>query len=92
MSANDHQVGGDHYIEFEVQVWDIIKMYDLGYLDGHAVKYLLRWKRKGGVVDLAKAAHFIEKLIEQERADPSIMQTSLHEVREGAQRPTRGED
>jgi hypothetical protein len=35
-------------------------------IDGNALKYLMRFKDKGGVEDLRKAKHYIEKLIEME--------------------------
>lgn len=66
MSANDIQVGGNHYKQFKYETWDVILDWKLGYLDGNAVKYLSRWKDKGGVNDLFKAKHYIEKLIEEE--------------------------
>lgn len=49
-----------------IQPWDFIASNDIGYLDGCAIKYLARWKDKGGVEDLRKARHFIDKLIETE--------------------------
>jgi hypothetical protein len=66
MSANDMQVGGVHYKQFEYETWDVIRDWGLGYFDGNAVKYLSRWRHKGGVDDLRKAKHYIEKLIENE--------------------------
>ena len=65
MLANDKQVGGNHY-KTTIEPWDAILDWKLGYLDGSAVKYLSRWRKKGGVDDLRKAVHFIEKLIEVE--------------------------
>jgi hypothetical protein len=65
MSANDNQVGGDHY-KMAYETWDVINAWGLGYFDGNAVKYLSRWRKKGGVQDLKKAAHYIQKLIELE--------------------------
>ena len=62
--ANDIQVGGDHYKQFQYETWDVIADWNLGYFDGNAVKYLSRWKHKGGVHDLKKARHYIDKLIE----------------------------
>ena len=62
--ANDEQVGGRHYIEKAIQPWDFIVANDLGYLEGCIVKYVSRYKDKGGVEDLIKAAHYLEKLIE----------------------------
>lgn len=66
MSANDKQISGDHY-KMGIEPWDAIIAWGLGYLDGNAVKYLSRWRKKGGVADLEKAKHYIEKLIENER-------------------------
>jgi hypothetical protein len=65
MTANNKQIGGNHY-KTPIEPWDAIVAWELGYLDGSAVKYLSRWRKKGGVDDLRKAAHFIEKLIEIE--------------------------
>jgi hypothetical protein len=65
MSANDKQVGGSHY-KTNIEPWDAITDWGLGYLDGSAVKYLSRWHKKGGVQDLEKAVHFLQKLIEVE--------------------------
>jgi hypothetical protein len=65
MSANETQVGGDHY-KMTYETWDVIHAWGLGYFDGNAVKYLSRWRKKGGVQDLKKAAHYIQKLIELE--------------------------
>jgi len=65
MNANDKQIQGTHY-QTNIQPWDAITDWELGFLDGCAVKYLSRWRKKGGVDDLRKAVHFIEKLIEVE--------------------------
>lgn len=35
-----------------------------GFCVGNAIKYLWRWKHKGGVVDLEKARWYLDKLIE----------------------------
>lgn len=68
MSANDEQHGGSHYKDKAIQPWDYIIANNLGYLEGCAIKYLSRWKEKGGIQDLQKAKHFIEKIIEVESA------------------------
>lgn len=63
--ANDIQIGGNHYKKFTgAEPWDIITQWQLGYLDGTALKYIARWRDKGGVEDLKKAAHFLQKAIE----------------------------
>lgn len=68
MSANDSQVAGKHYKEKAIQPWDYIALNGIGYLEGCSIKYLTRWKEKGGVQDLLKARHYIDKLIEVESA------------------------
>lgn len=68
-SANATQVAGDHYKRHKYETWDVILDWNLGYLDGNAVKYLSRWRHKGGVQDLKKARHYIDKLIEVEEAN-----------------------
>lgn len=65
MKANDKQIGGSHYA-MPIQAWDFIAVNGIGFMEGSAISYLSRWRRKGGVEDLRKAIHFIEKLIELE--------------------------
>lgn len=62
--ANAVQIGGQHYQSKAIQPWDYIASNNLGYLEGNVVKYVSRWKEKGGVEDLKKAAHYLAKLIE----------------------------
>lgn len=65
MSAEDTQVGGDHYVKHgALQPWKIIDHYKLGFYDGSALSYILRAADKGGVEDLRKARHYLDKLIE----------------------------
>lgn len=72
MSANDKQVGGNHYATKGIQPWDAIVDWQLGFLDGNVVKYMARWHSKGGVADLQKAMHYLEKLIEVESAKHEV--------------------
>jgi hypothetical protein len=62
-TANEIQVGGDHYKK-AIQPWDFIAANGLGYFEGNIVKYVSRWQDKGGINDLRKAKHYLEKLIE----------------------------
>ena len=66
MSANDMQVGGTHYAKNAIQPWDYIVANNLGYLEGNIVKYISRWRDKGGVEDIRKVIHYAQKLIEVE--------------------------
>jgi hypothetical protein len=65
--ANDRQIGGEHYKHLKPEPWDVIVAWNLGYLDGNIVKYVTRYREKGGLVDLLKAQHYLEKLIEIEK-------------------------
>lgn len=65
-TVNDIQHGGTHYKTFTMQPWDVVLDWQLGYLDGTALKYISRWKEKNGIEDLQKAIHFLQKLIEVE--------------------------
>lgn len=66
--ANAIQYGGDHYKKLGIQHWDYVEANGIPYLEACAIKYLTRWRDKGGVTDLRKAIHFIEKRIELEEA------------------------
>jgi hypothetical protein len=65
-AVDTRQVGGDHYTRLEIQPWEVIERNNMGFFDGNAVKYLMRYKAKGGVQDLEKARHYLDKLIELE--------------------------
>jgi len=64
MSANDTQVGGNHYAKQGIQTLDYIAANEIGYFEGNVIKYVSRWKQKGGIEDLRKAQHYLSKLIE----------------------------
>jgi hypothetical protein len=65
--ANSKQVSGSHYSDKEIQPWDYIYANNLCYFTGNCVKYVSRWRDKGGIDDLKKAIHYLEKLIELEQ-------------------------
>lgn len=68
MQANDKQIGGNHYQAKSIQPWDVVAAWGLGFFEGNALKYLARWRTKGGVTDLNKAIHYLQKLVEIEEA------------------------
>lgn len=70
MDANKYQHGGDHYQKQTIQVWDFIEQNKIPYLEGNVIRYVSRWRDKGGFEDLLKARHYIEKLIEVEGKKP----------------------
>lgn len=64
MAAKDEQIGGDHYKKYGIQPVEFIMANDIPFCEGNAIKYLVRWRDKGGVSDLLKARHYIDLLIE----------------------------
>jgi hypothetical protein len=67
--ASAVQVGGSHYKKFAIQPAEFCHKNNIPYLEATAIKYLCRWRDKGGIQDLEKAKHFIDLLIEFENAN-----------------------
>ena len=68
--ANQYQVAGSHYQKYgKLQHWDIVAYFNLDYFQGCISKYLFRYKDKGGIQDLEKAKHYLEKYIELLKAE-----------------------
>lgn len=70
-SALKVQVAGNHYKGLAIQPVEYIHANQIPFMEGSAIKYLTRWRNKGGLDDLRKAKHFIELLIELETRSPS---------------------
>ena len=70
--ANSRQVGGEHYrkVAGAPQHWDFVLAHGIPYMEAQIIKYVMRWRDKGGLQDLEKAKHFLEKLIEHESTYP----------------------
>lgn len=69
MAANDSQIGGSHYTNKLIQPWEAMEAWMTleafqGFLMGNVIKYAARHSDKGGVEDLKKARHYLDKLIE----------------------------
>ena len=62
-------IGGQHYKGFVMQPAEYAYWNNLGFCEASVVKYVTRWRQKGGVEDLKKARHFIEMLIQLAQAD-----------------------
>ncbi len=56
----DTQIGGDHYRTMAIQPIEYITKNGLGFTEGSVVKYVSRWRNKGGVQDLYKARHLLD--------------------------------
>lgn len=62
----DVQVGGTHYKGMAIQPFEYIHKNGIGFAEGCVIKYVSRWRAKGGVEDLKKARHFLDLLIDAE--------------------------
>lgn len=65
-SALNKQISGSHYKGLKIQPIEYLHANNIPFAEGCAIKYLTRWRDKGGISDLEKAKHFIELLIELE--------------------------
>ena len=66
MSALDKQIGGKHYKKFKIQPIQYITANNIPYIEGNIIKYISRWRDKGGIDDLDKVIHYVELLKEME--------------------------
>lgn len=65
-SANAKQVDGGHYKgdTILIEPWDYCMANQLDGMQYNIIKYVTRWPDKGGVRDLEKVVHYLEKYIE----------------------------
>lgn len=66
-SALQTQIGGDHYKKLAIQPMQYSMANKLDACQHTIIKYVTRFRDKGGVADLEKARHTIDLLIEMER-------------------------
>lgn len=91
MSALDKQVSGDHYKDLKIQPIEYIHANSIPFAEGCVIKYVSRWRSKGGIKDLEKAKHFLELLIELENKAEAPMREAMDRlnglaaIAEGAQ-------
>jgi len=67
MKSYKKQIGGNHYLKYKIQPIEFIIKNNIGFVEGNILKYILRFKEKGGVQDLEKAKHYIELLIDSSK-------------------------
>lgn len=72
-SAFDTQVGGSHYKNLPIQPLEFIVKNGLDFLQGCVVKYVVRYKLKGGIEDLQKARHYLDMMIELEEKKEKLI-------------------
>ena len=65
-SALGKQVGGQHYKDQAIQPVEYIHANGLSFLAGNVVKYISRYSKKGEAIDVEKAKHYCELILELE--------------------------
>ncbi|QHJ81276.1 MAG: hypothetical protein [Caudoviricetes sp.] len=65
--ALDTQVGGGHYKDMAIQPMEYSMKNGLDACQHTAIKYISRFRDKGGIQDLEKAKHCIDMLIQFEQ-------------------------
>lgn len=74
MQALSTQIGGDHYKKHRIQPVEFIHANGIPFIEANCIKYLVRWRDKGGVKDLEKVKHYVDLLIELEtRANAQLV-------------------
>lgn len=62
----NYQVGGSHYDGMVIQPHEYITKNKIGWSAGNAIKYLSRYRMKGGADDVRKAIHYCQLLLAEE--------------------------
>ena len=73
------KIGGDHY-SMRIEPIQFILENGIDYCEGNVIKYVSRWRNKGGLQDLEKAKHYIDFLIASELDKAKSESTELQGV------------
>ena len=76
MNALETQIGGDHYKGMKIQPIDFSMQNGMDACQHSIIKYVSRFRSKGGLQDLEKAKHFLDILIEFEKKAQPILPTT----------------
>lgn len=72
IKASEVQIDGDHYKKYPIQPAEYCFANNIPTLEGLVIKYITRWRDKGGVNDLEKAKHCINMILEFEKKYETI--------------------
>lgn len=61
-----------HYSGMTVDVIDFCLRNGIPYPEGNVIKYVCRWRKKGGIADLEKARDYLDRLIAHEKSEGAI--------------------
>ena len=83
MSAFETQVSGTHYSKLAIQPMQYSMANKLDACQHTIIKYVTRFRDKGGLADLKKARHVIDMLIELEYGEKADKATTTEESGDG---------
>lgn len=77
-----------------IEHWDLAAIFNWDPFQYQITKYAMRWRDKGGIADLEKCLHFVQKYIEVEklRAEGKLTVTLLQEALANLQQEIREEE
>jgi len=62
--------GPDHYTSLKPEPIDVIRAWELPWCPANVIKYVARYRKKGGIEDLKKARHYLDMEIGAMEDDP----------------------
>ena len=65
MKKQPDSINPPHYRTGGIETYDYIASKSMSYAQGNIIKYVTRYKLKGGLDDLLKARWFLDKLIDE---------------------------
>lgn len=64
-SAEDDEISHPAHYTRGIETYDYIRSWHMNYAEGNIIKYVSRWRFKGGVTSLKKARWYLDRLIEE---------------------------
>ena len=60
-----------HYSRWKIEPVQFMMENDIPYVEGNIIKYIMRWRYKGGLEDLHKAQEYLNILVKNELENSS---------------------
>tara|TARA_R100000700_G_scaffold10439_6_gene15264 strand:+ start:4661 stop:4942 length:282 start_codon:yes stop_codon:yes gene_type:complete len=79
MKPSDRQEGGEHY-DMPIQPVEFCVKNKIPYIEGNVIKYVCRHRKKNGVMDILKAIHYLELILQYEYNESNILQDRLRQA------------
>ena len=87
--ATSRQVGGDHYKQMAIEPAEYSYKNGLTSLESSVIKYISRWRVKGGFEDLEKVKHCVDLIIQFEKEMGNDYSNSVRHGNDRTNKTTR---